>query len=380
MTPELSIVGIGATETGGALEDDAVRLCVQASVAACEDAGIELSAIDAVLSEAHDMPEIFPDIMAALGLSPDVYTAHVGLIGSGAVATPLLARALVAAGMASTVLCVYGLNLSQTGGFGAFHEKDPYKANMEMPFGFFPQSVYMACMAQRYCHDFGVDPDLLGYVPLSAREWASLNPTAERRTPFTIDEYLAKPHLSEPLRALDCCLVSEGACAFIVTTADRAKDLRQPPVKVLGGARAVEPMTEHEFFGTRGDYRLPSRFSGPAAFANAGVGPSDIDLAYLYDCFSIIPVLQYESIGFCGAGEGLYAFESGSTRPGGRLPVNTHGGLMSHSYVPGINSVFESVLQLRGHADAGRQVDGAETALIGAWAAQEHTTLILQRS
>lgn len=377
---ELAIVGIGATETAAALPDDATRLCVRAALAACEDAGLRPTDIDAVLSEAHDMPEIFPDILASLGMSPDTCTAHVGLIGSGAVATPLIARALMSAGMASTVLCVYGLNLSQSGGFGAFHEADPFKANLEMPFGFFPQAVYMAAMAQRYCHDHGVDPDDLGYVPLSSRTWGALNPTAERRTPFTIEDYLAKPYLSDPFRALDCCLVSEGACAFIVTTPERARDLRQRPVSVLGGARAVEPETEHEYFGVRGSYNLPARYSGPAAFKEAGVCASDVDVAYLYDCFSIIPVMQYENIGFCAPGEGLDAFKSGSTRPGGRMPVNTHGGLMSHSYVPGINSVYEAVVQLRGAAGDARQVPDAEVALVGAWAAQEHTTLILGRS
>lgn len=376
----LAIVGIGATETARALPDDAARLCVRAALAACEDAGIQPGDLDAVLSEAHDMPAIFPDILASLGTLPDVFTAHVGLIGSGAIATPLLARSLIRSGMASTVLCVYGLNLSQSGGPGAFHSADPYKANLEMPFGFYPQAVYMACMARRYCADFGVDPDDLGYVPLSARSWAALNPTAEKRTPFTIEEYLATPYLAEPFRALDCCLVSEGAVAFVLTTAERARDLRQRPVRVLGGARAVEPVTEHEFFGVRGEYDLPARFSGPAALKDAEVGVDDIDIAYLYDCFSIIPVLQYENIGFCRPGEGLEAFKSGSTRPGGRLPVNTHGGLMSHSYVPGVNSVVEAVLQLRGQAGASRQVPDVDVALVGAWAAQEHTTLVLGRA
>lgn len=378
--PELSIVGIGATETARALPDDATRLCVRAALAACADAGIDPSQVDAVLSEAHDMPPIFPDILAALRISPDTFTAHIGLIGAGAIATPLLARALVGAGMASTVLCVYGLNLSQSGGPGAFHSADPYKANLEMPYGFYPQAVYMASMARRYCHEFGLDTDDLGYVPFSARTWAALHPTAERRTPFTMDEYLAAPYVSDPFRALDCCLVSEGAAAFILTTADRAADLAQPPVRVLGGARAVEAVTEHEYFGVRGAYNLPARFSGPAAFKDAGLGPGDVDIAYLYDCFSIIPVLQYENIGFCGPGEGLEAFTSGSTRPGGRMPVNTHGGLMAHSYVPGMNSVVEAVTQLRGAAGDGRQVPDAEVALVGAWSAQEHSTILLGRA
>ena len=376
---ELSIVGVGATETARALPDDAVRLCVRAALAACEDAGIRPSQIDAVLSEAHDMPVIFPDILAALGVSPTTFTAHVGLIGAGAAATPLLARALVEAGMATTVLCVYGLNLSQTGGPGAFHSADPYKANLEMPFGFYPQAVYMASMARRYCHDFGVDPDDLGYVPLSARAWAALNPTAEKRKPFTIDEYLAAPYLAEPFRSLDCCLVSEGAGAFIVTTTERARDFPQRPVRVLGGCRAVEPVTEHEYLGVRGEYVLPARFSGPAALRDAGITAADADIAYLYDCFSIIPVLQYEHIGFCEPGGALEAFKSGSTRPGGRLPVNTHGGLMSHSYVPAMNSIIEAVIQLRGQAGSDRQVLDAEVAIVGAWSAQEHTTLVLAR-
>lgn len=377
----LSIVGVGATPPAWAAKGSVSRLVIDAALAACADAGIAPESIDGVLSEAYSTPKIMPDLHAALNLRPEIFTANVGLVGSGAVATIALAQAAAAAGIGSTFLCVYGLNLSQSAGPGSHHSADPYKANMEMPFGFYPQPVYMAAMANRYLAQYGIDESLLSAVSVSTREWAVLNPSALRRERLTVDDYFASPVIADPLRKLDCCMISDGACAFVVTTNDVAADLRQTPVDILAVSRAVEAIPSQEYLGVRSDHlHLPSRISGPSALKKAALVTSDIDLAYLYDCFSIIPILQLEDIGFCRAGEGLEFFASGATAPGGSLPVNTHGGLLSHSYVPGLNMVVEAVTQLRGTAEQSRQQHGAEVALIGAWADTEHTTLILGKS
>ena len=357
------------------------RLVVEAALAACRDAGIAPESVDGILSEAYSTPHIMPDLHAALNLKPDVFTANVGLVGSGAVATIALAQAAAEAGVGSTFLCVYGLNLSNSGGPGAHHSADPYKANLEMPFGFYPQPVYMAAMTRRYCAQYGVEEDLLSAVPLATRQWAALNPLALCRDELTPESYFSSPVIADPLRKLDCCLISDGACAIVVTATPEGADRAHPPVSVLSVARAIEPIPSQEYLGVRPDHlSLASRISGPAALKKAGLETKDVDLAYLYDCFSIIPVLQLEDIGFCNRGEGLEFFASGATAPGGTLPVNTHGGLLSHSYVPGLNMVVEAVHQLRGTADPERLQSGAEVALVAAWADTEHTTLILGRT
>lgn len=376
----VSIVGVGATQPAWTHTSSASKLIVDAALAACQDAGISPQSLDGVLSEAYATPQIMPNLLAALNMKPGAFTASIGLIGSGAVATVTLAQAAANMGMGSTFVCVFGLNLSRAGGPGSHHSADPYKANMEMPFGFYPQPVYMATMTKRYCAEFGVDESLISSVPLATRAWAALNPSALCQEPLTAEQYADSPMIADPLRKLDCCLVSDGACAFVVTTADRAADMPHPPVDVLSISRAVEPIPSQEYLGVRADHmNLPSRLSGPSALKKAGLSTGDVKLAYLYDCFSIIPILQLEDIGFCGAGEGLEFFASGATAPGGSLPVNTHGGLLSHSYVPGLNMVNEAVIQLRGEADAPRQQHDADIALVAAWADTEHTTLLLGR-
>lgn len=374
----LSIIGIGATQPAWTRTSSVSKLVIDAALAACQDAGISPQSLDGLLSEAYSTPHIMPSLHAALNLKPDVFTANIGLVGSGAVATIALAQAAANVGMGSTFLCVYGLNLSQIGGPGTHHSSDFYKSNMEMPFGFYPQPVYMAAMTRRYCAEYGVDEELISAVPLATRAWAALNPSALCQDPLTSDQYAMSPMIADPLRKLDCCLISDGACAFVVTTKERAQDAPHPPVDVLSIARAVEPIPSQEYLGVRSDHlNLPSRLSGPSALKKAGLSTGEVNLAYLYDCFSIIPVLQLEDIGFCGAGEGLEFFASGATAPGGTLPVNTHGGLLSHSYVPGINMVIEAVTQLRGEAEAQRQQSAAEVALVAAWADTEHTTVLL---
>lgn len=380
-TKALAIVGVGVTQPAWSRTSSVTKLVVDAALAACRDAGIEPHNLDGILSEAYSTPHIMSGLHAALNLKPDVFTANIGLVGSGAVATLAVAEAAASVGMGSTFLCVYGLSLSHAGGPGSHHSADPYKANLEMPFGFYPQPVYMATMAKRYCAQYGVDEELIASVPLATRAWATLNPSALCREPLTPEEYATSPMIADPLRKLDCCLISDGACAVIVTTKDRASDSPHPPIDLLSIARAVEPIPSQEYLGVRGDHlNLPSRLSGPSALKKGGLTTGDIDLAYLYDCFSIIPVLQLEDIGFCGAGEGLDFFASGATAPGGSLPVNTHGGLLSHSYVPGMNMVVEAVTQLRGTAEAPRQCSHAEVALVAAWADTEHTTVLLGKS
>ncbi len=378
---DIVIVGIGETKHARGQGRTQLDLCLDATLAACADAGIDPKSINGIVSEAYSTPHLSSSLHANLNLSEHTFLGHYGEYGAGMAYAPMLARMAVETGQADTFLCTWGVTtkpgLSPAGGV---HASEPLKASLELPAGFFPQPVYMAAMANRYFAEYGVAKEKLASVAMSSRKWASLNPNAVIRKPLTREEYDASPVVADPFHVSDCCLLNDGACAFIMTTAERARDLRSRPIKVLAVSHAVDAPPFEEYLGARADkMSLPSRYSGPRAMKIAGISPDDVDTLHLYDCFSIIPVLQLEDMGFCERGEGLDVFASGKTLPGGELPVNTDGGHMGCSYIPGITHVVEAVKQLRGECNAERQVADAEISLVGAWGAREHTTLILGR-
>ncbi|MDV2478390.1 thiolase family protein [Rhodococcus zopfii] len=370
-----AIAGVGESAFGRSLDRPIAHLVTDACRAALADAGIAPVDVDGVVAAAaHPGPD---DICAALGITR-TFTAAPGIpAGAGPLAAVDIACAAVESGRATTVLVYYGYAGSKPGGPYGFHAQDPVKASYEMPFGWYGQPVYFAAWAQRYCHVYGVDPDELGSVAVSNRAWASLTPGAQRPAPLSADQYLASPMIAEPLRAADCCLITDGAGAVVVTTVERARDLPSAPVLVAGSATVAvgPPMTS--FFTQNEDLcSFGSAVSGPRAFTEAGLGPADIDVAEIYDCFSISQAVQLEDLGFCCRGEAFAFHSEGHTRPGGKLPVNTHGGHLAYAYIPGIVHVIEAVRQLRGNRGAA-QVEGAATALVAALAGGEHSTLIL---
>jgi acetyl-CoA acetyltransferase len=376
--PRIAIVGIGETPNARHLAEDLPTLAVQAIEAAVADAGLAISDIDGIVSEYFVSPALVYDLVSAFGWPEDIFSAHIGLCGAGTVASPLLAKMAIEAGLAKNIVCYFGVKWgTEAAAFSSHHSEDPYKANLEMPFGFFPQAAYMAAMANRYLAEYGYDRDDLARVSMTQRRWSSMHPEASKRELLTLEQYHASPMVSDPYHNADCALLSDGAAAFVMTTEDVAADLRQTPVVVAGCARSTSSVTEHAYLGVRPDLlSLPSSSSGPRALKAAGMTPDDIDVAELYDCFSIIPVIQLEDIGFCERGAGLGLYRDGVTAPGGRLPVNTHGGLTCHSYLLGISHLCEAVKQLRGDA-ADRQVPGARHALVGGWAGPEHSTAVL---
>ncbi|MHB1612607.1 MAG: thiolase family protein, partial [Sulfobacillus sp.] len=212
------------------------------------------------------------------------------------------------------------------------------------------------------------------------RKHASLNATAQRREPMTLDDYWASRWVVEPFRLLDCCQVSDGAGAFIVTSADRAKDLRKAPIYIAGYGQ----FHPHRFISDQhaDATRLGANISGPDAFRRAGITPKDIDVAELYDCFTYVVLSELEDYGFCEKGEGAAFVQDGQIEIGGRLPVNTHGGLLSQGHVEGMLHVVEGVRQLRGgEVEPERQVPDARRALVSGHGGQmsTHGTLILSR-
>lgn len=376
---QVAIVGIGQSEYGRRLDRPLESLVVDAITAAIADAGLAPGDIDGIVTENEFVTGRVSahDVVCNLGLRDDTFAACSGYSGSGIAAAPAVAAMALQTGKATAVLSYFGVDWGTTAGAAyAPHAQSAAKATLEMPFGFFGQPVYFAAIAQRYMHEYGLDAEELGAVATSARAWAVMNPAAQARQPLDLDGYLRSPLIADPLRALDCCLLSDGAAAFVMTTPERARDLRRPAVLVAGSATSFAPTPLHSYFTQSPDLLVTqAALTGPRAMAAAGISPGDVDFVNVYDCFTISCLQQFEDLGFVAKGEAGPFFAEGRAAPGGDLPVNPHGGLLSEAYLVGVNNVTEAVRQLRG--DAGeRQVPGAEVCVISGFG-PEQTTVVL---
>jgi acetyl-CoA acetyltransferase len=275
------------------------------------------------------------------------------------------AAAAIATGLCDVVVSVYASTPRgdrRRGRTNSWRPSGPDPAaEWERPYGArMPMGPY-AMAATRHGDIYGTTPEQLAQIAVSTRQWASLNPKARYRDPITIDDVLASPLQSSPLHLLDCCLVTDGAGAFVMTSAERARDLARPPAYVLGAATAHD----HLMISQMPDITTtPGAVSGPAAFAMAGVRPSDVDVLMGYDSFTITALLHLEDLGFCAKGEGGPFVEDNKIGPGGSLPMNTNGGGLSFTH-PGQYGMFlivEAVRQLRGDCGA-RQVPDARVAV-----------------
>jgi acetyl-CoA acetyltransferase len=230
----------------------------------------------------------------------------------------------------------------------------------QRPYGMIAPAQNYALGARMHMNRYGTTAEQLGAVAVTQRAHAVHNPRALMRTPIDLDDYLGSRWITEPLRLLDCCLETDGACALVVTSADRAADLRRPVVTLTGWAWGIGM---NDFSNSDADLTTtPARLVARQLFERTGLGPTDIDVAELYDAFSISVLLQLEDYGFCQRGEAGPFVASGATGLGGSIPVNTHGGFLSEGYIHGLNHVCEAVAQLRGEAGE-RQVPAARVAL-----------------
>ena len=376
------IAGIGESKVGKVPERSALQLQADAAQAALTDAGLRMQDIDALLTtpvrvEHWNMP--CGVVAHHLGVRP-AYLSTVDIAGASGAAMIHQAAMAIAAGQCTTVLCVAGQNLlshgSRATAVKSMAEGGSAHPQFEVPYGPIVPSLY-ALVAQRHMHEYGTTPEQLAEVAVTIRRHASMNPNAHKRDLITVDDVLKSRMISAPLHVLDCALVSDGAAAAIVTTAERARDLKRKPVHLLGQGYGLR----HSHIGDTELTTTGAVDSGRDAFRTAGLTPADVDLAQIYDCFTITVIVELEDLGFCKKGEGGRFVEGGRIGIGGELPITTHGGLLSACH-PGLGGgffhVIEAVRQLRGAAGA-RQVKDAEVALVhgNGGVISVHCTLLL---
>jgi acetyl-CoA acetyltransferase len=382
---DIAIVGVGETAPHRAEQRPLLAMIEEAVRSALADAGLPASAVDGFVSESASMPAAAPAeaIAARLGrpVNEKPFIAYGAKYGAGLVAAPQLAAFALRAGLASVVVCWYGHKLSQMSeGPRTIYAEDPLKADLELPQGWFGQPVYFAAIAQRYAHEYGLTEAQLAATAIEAREHAAHTPGALRaNAPLDFTGYLASPMVSSPLRGADCCLVNDGAVAYVMTTMERARDLRHKPIVVAGVGTGTAPVIGDTWFTQRPDFlSTPATISGPRAFADAGLRPNDIDFVELYDCFTINNILQFEELGFAPRGQGAaFALDKGRALTD-RLPTNTHGGLLANSFTLAAGHVVEAVRQLRHERGMG-QVPNAQVGLVTGLGVPHHSTLILRR-
>ena len=263
----IAIVGVGETDYAFKDPRPPAALAVDAVRRALADAGLQPDEVDGVVTEAITVAPVAPvdEVATRVGIHDRRFTGYLGLAGSGTVGAPMLARMAIESGEASVVVVYYAINLSRQGSGGAyaFHAADPAKAAFEMPFGYYGQAVYYAATAARYRHEFGLEEEHLGRLAVSAREFAQRTPNALRKEPLSMDDYLAQPMLAEPLRKADCCLVNDGAVAYVLTSTERARDLAKPVVQVAGVGLASKPVTQAQYFSQTPDLLTTAAAESP---------------------------------------------------------------------------------------------------------------------
>lgn len=375
----VAIVGVAETQPSRSDPRSVTELVIDASRLALADAGLQGDAVDAIVTEDFTFGRsVHHDgIARRIGMTKRPFSAQIGIAGSGTVGALQLAELVIDAGIADVVVSYYAINLSlRAGDVYGLHAEEPAKAAFEMPMGFYGQPVYFALQATRYAAEFGLADEHLGSIAVSARKHAEQTPNALLRDSLTIDDYLASAMIAEPLRKLDCCLVNDCGVAIVMTSLERARDLAQRPVVVGGVGFASKPMTQSQYFSQGDILRTAAVDSGVDAYRRAGVTAGDVDVAEIYDCSTLSMLLQLEDLGLAPRGEGASVAATGAFDPGGSLPINTHGGLLSQSYSVGLGHIVEAVHQLRGTRGAA-QVADAEVALVCGLGAPEHATAIL---
>ncbi len=380
---QIAIAGVHEYESRWAPDKTSFQIMGESAREALTDAGLRLEDVDGLFGATMTMGAMgMVQLSEYLNIKPR-YLDGTNIGGSSFVSHVAHAGAAIHAGLCDVALIVYGSTAASDAmaiGTGNAGGRDPSAAFVS-PYGMTLVSSY-AMVAKRHMFEFGTRSEQLADIAVSTRHHASLNPNAKMRQPITREDVLESRMIADPLHLLDCCIISDGGGAVIVTRLERAKDLRQPLVVVQGTGEAVA----HREIGAPDLMTIAARQSGEAAFAMARMSPGEIDFCTIYDSFTITVLTTLENLGFCKPGEGGPFVENGGIGLGGRLPVNPDGGGLSsnHSGMRGIFLVIEAVRQLRGGLGT-RQVAGAETALVhgtGGYLGLMHSgaTLILKKA
>jgi acetyl-CoA acetyltransferase len=378
-----AIAGLGMTELGKVYGPNATEFAAEAVRLACADAGLALGSIDGLLiSSGLGRNGVDLSLRTTLGLTDLGLAMEVNAFGASAGAMVGIAAQAIAAGQANAVACVFAdaplrPAVSSGSAYSSQGRRPPSGfAGYRTMSGLVSANLHYALAAQRHMSTYGTTSEQLGAIAVAQREWAAMNPRAAMRDRITLDEHQTSRMIAAPLHLLDCCLVSNGAIAVIVTGADRAADLNQPAVHVWGyGQRHVAPpMARGSDFGLR----TGAVGSGRAAMRMAGVSVGDIDLVELYDCYTFTVLITLEDYGFCNKGEGGAFVADGRLAPGGELPCNTGGGQLSSFYMWGMTPLSEAVIQAR-HQAGSRQVDKHDVILVSGngGVLEHHSTLVL---
>jgi acetyl-CoA acetyltransferase len=361
---QAAVVGIGYAPFSRDSGVSTLALAVEAVGNAIRDAGLEAADIDGYATYSVRGDSASPSLVSnALGNNIGM-RYYLNQSGGGSLSHTVIGEAAMACilGVADYVVCYRALNgrsgyrMGATGRAPLASGEDQFLVSQ----GVSAPAARYAMAARAHMHKYGTTEKQLGAVAVNQRRNASMNSRALMRDPLNMEQYLAGRWIAEPLRVYDCCLETDGACAVVVTTAERARDLARRPILI---SNAVWGPGHHVSSGPWPDLTEGGcHHTAARLFEGAGLSPADVDVAEIYDCFSFTVLLQLEDYGFCPKGEAGPFVESGATTLSGNLPVNTHGGFLSEAYVHGLNTFCEAVSQLRG--DAGeRQVAGAEVAL-----------------
>jgi len=376
-----AIAGIGATEFSKCSGRSELQLAAEAVVDALADAGLDAADVDGMVTYSHDSNTEIA-IARSVGIPELTFFSRVDHGGGAACATVMQAAMAVATGVARVVVCYRAFNERSGFRFGRADRTGPELVyDWYARFGLVTPASWVAMFAGRYMYEFGVTSEDFGRVAVADRKHAATNPKAwfyER--PITLEDHQASRWIVEPLRLLDCCQESDGGQVIIVTTPERARDLRQVPVAIEAAAQGSswdqESMTSY--------YRdeiacLPEmRLVGRQLWEQSGLVPSDVQTAVIYDHFTPFVLVQLEELGFCARGEAKEFIRGGNIEMGGGLPINTHGGQLGEAYIHGMNGIAEAVRQVRGTSV--NQVRGVEHVIVTAGTGVPTSGLILGRT
>ncbi|MFI6597889.1 lipid-transfer protein [Nonomuraea sp. NPDC050536] len=384
MKGKAAIAGIGATEFSKNSGRSELQLAAEAVFAALDDAGLTPQDVDGMVTYTQDANQEIA-VAREIGAGDLTYFARVHYGGGAACGTVMQAAMAVATGVADAVVCYRAFNERSGRRFGqpdAGLGAEPSSQGLEMswhvPYGLMTPAAWVAMFAQRYLHTYGATSEDFGRVAVAMRRHAATNPAAWfYQRPITLAEHQASRWVVEPLHLLDCCQESDGAVALVVTSAERARDLRRSPAVITAAAQGsgAGQMMMTSYY--RDDMSGLPEMSvvGGGLWEMSGLSPADIQTAILYDHFTPFVLAQLEELGFCGRGEAKDYIRDGGIELDGRLPVNPHGGQLGEAYIHGMNGIAEAVRQIRGTSV--NQVSGVHNVLVTAGTGVPTSGLIL---